>query len=319
MTDYTRANTDWLAACRIGVGVHWTAQTVPLTGQPLPFQEAVERFRLGAFLDAIDAAGADYVLFTAAHALQKLPCPHPVVDAIAPGRTCRRDLLGEIAQGLRDRGKSLVVYYNHSCNRADDPEWEQAVGYHAPDKTRFARNLQEIVAHMGTRYGDLIRAWWFDSSYSLDPSGPSNSVSTELGDFQFPWDDWAAAAKQGHPDRLVTFNAGIAKTHLYTNHQDYWAGELTDLTTPPTARYLPSGLQWHGWTCIDDRRWVYTDNSVPPHPALYTDDEILTFVRQCRKHQAPMCFNVLSFQDGTLSQPAIEQLGRVTTALDAQA
>ncbi len=31
-TGYTKANTDWLAKCRYGIGVHWTAQTVPRYG-----------------------------------------------------------------------------------------------------------------------------------------------------------------------------------------------------------------------------------------------------------------------------------------------
>ena len=48
--DYRRANTDWLAKCRYGVGVHWTAQTVPRTGPALPFQKAVETFNVKQFI-----------------------------------------------------------------------------------------------------------------------------------------------------------------------------------------------------------------------------------------------------------------------------
>ncbi|GEM_PF-2272511 len=40
MKTYTPANTDWLAACRVGIGVHWTAQTAPRRGTALPFAEA---------------------------------------------------------------------------------------------------------------------------------------------------------------------------------------------------------------------------------------------------------------------------------------
>ena len=29
--------------------------------------------------------------------------------------------------------------------------------------------------------------WWFDSPYSLDPRAPSNSVTTDLRGFRFPW------------------------------------------------------------------------------------------------------------------------------------
>ena len=313
---YHRANTDWLAACRLGLSVHWTAKSAPRHGAACNFQAAVERFRLDDFLAAVDRSGVDYVIFTATHALQLVPCPHPVVAGILPGRTAKRDLLGELAQGLAARGKKLIVYYNHSCNQADDPPWERAVGYHDPTKDRFANNILSVVRWLGERYGQLIRGWWFDSSYSLDVRGPGNSVSTDMTGFAFPWERLTVAAKAGHADRLVTYNAGY-NMFLYTEHQDYWAGEMTDLNTPPTGRYLPSGIQWHGWTCLDDRNWVYSDNSRPPHPPLYTDAEILTFVSKCRQQQAPMCFNVVVYQDGTLLEESVQQLHRITTAIGA--
>lgn len=312
---YQRANTEWLAACTLGISVHWTIQTLPRQGAALKFSDAVERFQIRKFLDAVEASGADYVIFTATHALQFLPCPHPLIDNILPERTTERDLVGEIAQGLASLGKKLVVYYNHSCNNGEDRIWEQAVGYHDQTKDRFGENICSIVRWMGERYGHLIQAWWFDSSYSLDPRGPYNAVTTDMRGFQFPWEKLTAAAKAGHSDRLVTYNAGIACTFLYTEHQDYWAGELTDLKTPPTARFLDNGLQWHGWTCLDDQRWVYNDNRTEPHSPLYSDKEILAFVSACRRHQAPMCFNVISFQDGSLAETSVHQLNRISKAL----
>lgn len=315
MTTYQKGNTDWLASCTLGVSVHWTARTVPRRGTAVTFAESVARFRLEDFLGGVEASGADYVIFTATHALQMLPCPNPVVDSILPGRTAERDLIGEIAQGLAASGRKLIVYYNHSCNSGDDPDWERAVGYHARSKQRLAENICAIVRWMGDRYAQSIGAWWFDSSYSLDPRGPNNSVTTDMGGFQFPWEKMTAAAKVGHPGRLVTYNAGIADTFLYTEHQDYWAGELYDLQTPPTSRFLNNGLQWHGWACLDDRRWVYTDNRTEPHPPLYSDSELVTFLTACRPHQAPMCFNVIAFQDGSMAEASVKQLSQVSKEL----
>lgn len=314
-SEYKRPSTDWLARCRLGIGVHWTVQTVPSTGPPLSFQKAVEAFDLDGFLAAVEHAGADYVLFTATHALQMLPAPHPVIDEIFPGRTCRRDLLGELADRLAGKGKHLLVYYNHSCNHRDDPEWEQAVGYHAPDKNRLAENLLSIVGLLGERYGDRLKAWWFDSPYSLDTRGPHNSVTTDMSGFPFPWERFTVAAKRGHADRLVTYNAGVSQTYLYTTHQDYWAGELVNLDAPATGRYLESGLQWFGWTCIEDRRWVHTKLDAPIRPPLYPDEQVIEFVRTCNAHLAPMTFNVGIYQDGTMAPASVEQLHRVAGAL----
>ncbi|MFC1597555.1 alpha-L-fucosidase [Planctomycetota bacterium] len=312
---YKRANTDWLARCRFGIGVHWTAQTVPGSGPPKPFQKAVDEFDLEGFIEAVDYAGADYVLFTAAHALQMLPAPHPVIDKILPGRTCKRDLIRELADALAAKGKHLLVYYNHSCNHQQDSTWEKAVGYHAPNKKQFAENLIDIVGWMSRRYKEKIKAWWFDSPYSVDPRGPHNSVTTDMTGFQFPWERFTAAAKLGYFGRLVTYNAGVAGTFLYTTHQDYWAGELVNLNTPPKSRHLDNGLQWFGWTCMDDRRWVHTKLDTPSPPPLYSDEQVVNFVRTCNEHTAPMTFNVGIYQDGTLASAAVEQLHRLNAAL----
>lgn len=313
---YVRANTDWLADCRFGIGVHWTAQTVPQTGRPKSFQDAVTDFDLSKFMAAVEYAGADYVLFTAAHALQMLPAPHPVLDRILPGRTCKRDLLAELADALTARQKLLLVYYNHSCNQGNDRAWEQAVGYHAPDKRQFADNLLDIVSWLGNRYKAQIKAWWFDSPYSLDPRGPNNSVSTDLNGFQFPWESFTVAAKAGYGERLVTYNAGVNETFLYTTHQDYWAGELVNLETPPKSRYLDNGLQWFGWTCLEDRAWVHWTCDTPIPSPLYTDEQVYRFVHTCRHQRAPMTFNVGVYQDGTLADASVEQLHRLHLALN---
>lgn len=312
---YERAKTDWLAKCRFGVGVHWTAQTVPRSGPPRTFHKAVDEFDLAEFVKAVECTGADYVLFTAAHARQMLPAPHPVLDRILSGRTCKRDLIRELADALAAKGKHLLVYYNHSCNHRDDPEWEKAVGYHAPNKERFAQNIMDIVGHMSERYKEKIRAWWFDSPYSLDTRGPHNSVTTDMSGFQFPWEEFTVTAKNGFPARLVTYNAGVNKTFLYTTHQDYWAGELVNLDAPAKSRYLDNGLQWFGWTCIEDRRWVHTklDTSIPS--PLYTDEQVIQFVRTCNQHMAPMTFNVGIYQDGTMATESVEQLYRLHLAL----
>lgn len=312
---YTRANTDWLAKCRYGIGVHWTALTVPRHGDPLPFQQAVDAFKLKDFVQQVRYAGADYVLFTACHALQLLPAPHSVIDRILTGRTCKRDLIGELADALAAHGLPLLVYYNHSCNHAQDRPWEQAVGYHGQDKNVLAKNLSEVVAWMGGRYKDKIKAWWFDSPYSLDPRGPHNSVTTDMTGFDFPWEQFTVAAKAGYPARLVTYNPGIAKTFLYTTHQDYWAGEMVNLKTPATSRYLENSLQWFGWTCIEDRRWVHTTRNTEIPKPLYSDEEVIAYVRQCRSYQAPMTFNVGIYQDGTMAPASVEQLHRLGTAL----
>ena len=312
---YTRANTDWLAKLRYGIGVHWTAQSVPRQGPPLPFRQAVDAFDLKAFVAQVRHAGADYVLFTAAHALQMLPAPNSAHDRILPGRTCQRDLIGELADALAVHHLPLIVYWNHSCNGKSDPAWRQAVGYDGKDKGRFADHVTEIIGWMGQRYGKRIRAWWFDSPYSLDPSGPHNSVTTDMTGFRFPWERLTVAAKAGFPGRLVTYNAGVDETYLYSTHQDYWAGEMNDLKHPAGSRYQPNGLQWFGWTCLDDRSWVHAKLDTAIIQPLYGDAELAAYVRTCNAHQAPMTFNLGIYQNGTMSRASLDLLHRLGGSL----
>ena len=315
-TAYQRANTDWLAKSHYGVGVHWTAQTVPRRGAPQPFQKAVDAFDVKHFVEELIYAGAEYLLFTSTHALQMLAAPHPVIDRILPGRTCQRDLIGELAHELNAKGLPLLLYYNHSCNSNEDPAWQQAVGYQGQDKERFAQNLLEIVSWMGERYGERLRAWWFDSPFSLDPRGPHNYLTTDMTGFQFPWEKFTVAAKRGYASRLVTYNAGVNETFLYTTHQDYWAGELVDLKHLPRGRFQSNGLQWFGWTCLEDRGWVHHERDAEISKPLYSDDELLAFVRATSANQAPMTFNVGIYQDGTMARASVEQLHRLKRNLN---
>ena len=311
---YKTADTSWLAACAYGVSVHWTAQSMPRRGKPAPFREVVKAFDVNAFVEAIAETGAGYLIFTTMHALQMPPAPNPVLDGILPGRTCERDLMREIGEGLAARDMHLILYYNHSCNSGNDPEWEQAVGYHDPDKSRLADNLCEIVGWMGSHYGRLCKAWWFDSSYSLDPSGPHHSVTTDMTGFRFPWEHFTAAAKRGFPDRLVTYNAGVSQTYLYTTHQDYRAGEIIDLDHPPTSRFAENGLQWHGWTYLDDM-WVHEEADAEIPEVRFPVEKLVDFVRVCRAHEAPMTFNLGVYRDGTVSAHALKAMKALGKAL----
>jgi hypothetical protein len=105
----------------------------------------------------------------------------------------------------------------------------------------------------------------------------------------------------------------VAQTFLYSTHQDYWAGELVDLKTPARSRYLKSGLQWFGWTCLDFRAWVHTKRNTEIPQPLYPDEEVTSYVRTCNAHQAPMTFNVGIYQDGRMAPASVEQLHRVRT------
>jgi hypothetical protein len=307
--EYKRANASWLAACSFGISTHWTAQSQSVGADDwLPFEEAVAGFSAEDYVEKIAGAGAEYVIFTGAHALQMLPAPCEAIDRIAPRRTTKRDLIGDLADACHARGLHFMLYYNHSCNHGDDPEWEYAVGYHAADKSRMTKNLLSIVSELGARYGSRVAGWWFDSCGSLDPSGVYNSTTTEMHGFAFPWDEWVETARTGFAGRLVTLNSGLLTHYLYSLHQDYEAGEVSGLIAVPSAQFTQEGLQDHRWLCFDNPGWVHGKVKTPFAAPRFGLEAVADYVRSCNKVKVPVTFNVDIDRTGTLSPESLAQL-----------
>ncbi len=313
---YHQADTSWFAACRFGVSTHWTAQSQPVGADDwVPFDEAVSRFDVTRYVDQVAAAGAQYVIFTSAHALQMLPAPSAAIDRIAPGRTTKRDMLGDLADACRARGLHLILYYNHSCNSGDDPAWEHAVGYHASDKSKLASNLLGILRELGARYGSKVEGWWFDSCFSLDPRGTYNSVTTDLHGFQFPWEEWTAAAKTGYPERLVSLSSGMLTHYIYSTHQDYEGGEANDLVGVPSTQFTLDHLQGHRWVCLDNPEWLHGRVKTPLAPPRFQLDPVTDYVRTCNKCRVPVTFNIDIDRTSQLSPQSLALLAEVRSRL----
>jgi hypothetical protein len=313
-----QSNSDWFAACHFGISTHWTAQSQPV-GQDdwLPFEEAVNRFDAKRYVQQAGDAGAQYIIFTSCHALQMLPAPCESIDQVAPGRTTPRDLIGDLADACHARGMHFILYYNHSCNHGDDPAWENAVGYHAADKSRLTRNLLAIVDELGKRYGSRVDGWWFDSCFSLDPRGVYDSVTTDLHGFQFPWDEFVAAAKAGHEQRLVTLSSGMLTHFLYSSHQDYEGGEANDLVAVPSSRYTIDHLQAHRWVCLDNPEWVHGRVMTPLAKPRFKSESVTDYVRACNKSSVPVTFNIDIDRTGKFSPDSLALLGDVSRRLHA--
>jgi hypothetical protein len=280
-------------------------------GRWLPFPEAVVKFDTSRFVGSLRDAGAKYLIFTATHALQMLPAPCREIEAILPGRTTKRDLIADLIKACDAAGLHFILYYNHSCNHGDDPAWETAVGYHAKDKTRLAENLCVIIRHISMTYGQGIKAYWFDSCFSLDGRGPIDTVTTDMGTFQFPWAEWVASAKAGFEGRLVTLSAGMLSYFLYSERQDYEAGEANDLVSAPSSQFTIDGVQSHRWICLDNPDWVHSRWVKPLASPRYRLANVIDYVRVARHFQVPVTFNLDIDQTGAMNSLSLDFLRNV--------
>lgn len=308
------ADTSWMRGS-FGLSVHWTSKTVCLNGTSIPYSEAVDCFDPGRFAGDLAAAGAKHCIFTLTHGEQYLALPHPLLDKLLPGRTAKRDLIGELIVALAKYRIRFIAYYNHSCNGTGDPAWKKACGYadgiHG-NLDGFAENICGIVAYIARRYGSGIAGWWFDSSYSVDPRGPHNTVSCEMGGWRFPWKALADAAKSGHRDCAVTFNAGVGSRFLYAPCQDYYAGEAVRLDEP----FVPdavSGMRDHRWICADSPDWLLSAKNCAGGfaPPRFSVQEMRDFLKEHREAGRMVTFNLQIDQEGILNPSVLDAVKRM--------
>jgi hypothetical protein len=313
---YKRADATWFAACPFGISTHWTALSQAVNPADWrPFPETVAKFDVERFADQITSSGASYLIFTSCHALQWLAGPCDAIERVLPGRTNKRDMVGELARALKQRNIHFILYYNHSCNQGDDPAWELTVGYHDADKTRLVSNLLQILKELGDRHGQLAKAWWFDSCFALDARSPGWGPPQVPETFRFPWNDWVAAAKSGYPDRLVTLSVGMMRYYLYTDHQDYEWGEANDLIAVPAAQFTPDGLQAHRWVCLDNPDWVHSRYNEPLVPSRFKLEHLLTYVRTAHRVRVPVTFNVDVDRNGKFLPESLQLLRQLRDGL----
>ena len=297
-----RADTAWLRAARFGVMVHWTSESMPLRGDPLPYANAVEAFDVDAFADRMHRTGAGFVVFTTSHARQFFPAPLAALDRVIPGRTARRDLVADLAAALGRRDVKLMLYY-HLGSHAD-PEWLAASRFRDRDSSRFFDTWQAIVREAGERYGDRLAGWWFDDgAVTYYPRNP-------------PWEDLARAARSGHPGRLVCFNPWELASP--TEFQDLCAGEgCRDprgfgglLVRDGDGRYpvgVHAGLQ--STAClVFESVWVHGRRDTPPGPPSWTEPEVRRLLGEFAAYRNVPIFNLEITQEGIVSDRSVDVL-----------
>lgn len=329
---FKRADATWMAKAKFGISVHWTTQSMPQRGERLPFSAAVDEFDIARFCGQVETTGADYVIFTSNHAEHYFPGPVAAIDNILPGRTMRRDLIGEIAGELKRRGRRFILYF---CLNSDRDSWQKALGYHHPTSFKpYIKNLCDVISGISRHYAGLLAGWWFDCGYHVDTTGPTNLVyapSLQGREYQFPWERLTAAAKAGGDEILVAYSPGAnLNDFYYTEHQDYWHGErgffngnperntivpLDNVCLTPPGRFHPGGLQCHQWTCLDNRHWVHVKPDTDAADPLYSEDEVYEFLKICNDKQAALTLNVEIFQEGIISEKAAEFLKRINSRL----
>ncbi len=292
-----RASTDWFVEAKYGVMFHWSTTTQPLRGPQKSYPDAVNAFDIDAFADMVRETGAGYVIFTSVHGIMHFPAPLKSIETVMPERTCRRDLIGEMAGKLQEHGIPLILYFHHGVG---DTKWMKATGFLSPDKSGFFRIERDILTEIGHRYGKKVAGYWFDDRYPLQPFA-------ELYE----------ATKVGNPDRIVAWNSWILpKT---TEFQEYYSGEFGGaLITPPASFFSEngsaSGLQPHGMIFLDDP-WQHGYPDTDIAPPLFVTQRLIDYVQTCIAQKLVITMNMGITQDGKVSPATLKQMRTLRRAI----
>ena len=299
-----RASTDWLVSAGYGVMFHWTDDTQPRGGLKKPYPDAVNAFDVDAFTKLIVETGAAYVLFTLNHAHPHCPAPILSWEAIHPGSTTRRDLLGDIADALAKRGIRFLLYINSPVltmlgNIGTTGQYELTCS-----EEQFTEIHKNVLSEIGSRYREKLAGYWFDSWYQSLAAYPDVPIEAIYH-----------YCKVGNPGRITAFNFWIFP--VLTPWQDYWAGELNSLQSPFESRYVQrgagTGFQAHGLLSMLPS-WVHSETGPIPPPQFNTED-LIAHVKANMEHQAFTTINIGIYQDGTIEQSSLDMMRQLRRAI----
>jgi hypothetical protein len=295
-----RGDASWMVEGKYGIFVHWSALSHGFTGnEPRAkwFQKSVDMFDVKVFADAIQRTGAGWVTFTATHQGFYWPGPNASLDRIAPGRTARRDLLGEIINELDRRGIRTLFYLHTGYNGFDPQVWREAVGAKDSGTERFSDNIEAILRECSLRYGEKLKGFgYIDGALAWDyPLNPS-------------WEGWARAIKAGNPNALVGFSSNRGPT----------VGPFSELAVTdgaselrqPDPQLIGPGRQLGdvttAWWCLMDRGGWFAKspmNGKISGGPVHSTEEYVAFFQRMAVAKIPVTVNLIMTADVTDEHP----------------
>ncbi|MFC1738873.1 gamma-glutamyltransferase [Planctomycetota bacterium] len=298
----SRASTDWMVKAKYGVMFHWEPNSQPRHGPKKPYAEAVRDFDVNAFADMVEKTGGGYVIFTLNHGHSQWPAPIKSWEKIHPGWTTERDLVGDMADVLDKRGIKMMLYIASHCV-VDDAlscdsisSGEEAVEVHI-----------ETLQEMGLRYGRKLAGYWFDGWDIIPQHSPSSAT---------PFERVFNACKAGNPERIISANYWLFPDA--TGWQEYWAGEIDGPLKPATGRYIEysagEGLQLHTLIMLEGI-WVHGRPDSEMESPVFTEQELIDFVRDITGKQGVVTINLGIFQDGTIGQKSAKVMRTLREAI----
>ena len=294
--------TDWMHTAKIGAFMHFLPNAKNF--------KVVDQFDVAAVTKQLADSGVRYFVITLGQNSGYMNSPNATYDKIAgyaPGERCsKRDLPRELAAALKPYGIRLMLYLPCQTPNQDLQAakafglLETPLNHDRKINPAFAERWASVIREWSDRYGTAISGWWFDGGYAWIGF---NSEIARL---------YAAAAKHGNPQAVVTFNPGVGLKR-WTDAEDYTAGELNEpFKQTCNVRWL-DGSQWHALTFLG-KNWGKRE-------PRYADTEWIAWVRAVTTNGGVVTLDAGPNYDasaapvGTFSDAQLKQLRAITDAL----
>ena len=158
-------------AMRYGMFTHIVYRyTNTADGKPYhSFEEFANGIDVTAYSDQLKAFGVEYLIFTGWHAAMYNLGPNAALEKWLPGHTVKRDVIGELADALNERGIKLIIYAHPNDGHDLKPEEQERVGFIKPEKgvarlmPKFNDFINEVYAETASRYAkkpNVLGFWW---------------------------------------------------------------------------------------------------------------------------------------------------------------
>ena len=220
-----KASTAHFASFDYGLMFQYGAWGFPQNGgAALPINQQAANFNVASFVSMVKSTGAKYVIWSTTWYTYQMDAPNAAVNAIVgeTNRTAATDLIGSVAAALAAQGIDFYLYYHSGSDTQapggyDSTDWWQAQNWPATwssagwgDRSTFFNNWTNVVSTLGTRYGPLLKGWFFDDGGMLY--------------YGAPFERLAMAARAGNSSRLLSYNSWVLSN--ITDFEDVAFGEV---------------------------------------------------------------------------------------------
>ena len=300
-----RSDTKWMADAGYGLMFQWGEWGYPRHGPKKVWPKMIDDFNVESFADMCAYMGAGYVVWSATWITYYFPAPIKAIDNILPGRTCSRDLIGELADALNKRGIKMILYYHLGHGTNVNAEWWKNNWVSHASMAKFFENFCAITTEVGSRYGKKLAGWMIDDGMIYYPG---------------PFEQMGKALKTGNPDRLISYNSWVLPR--FTDFQDFFMGEGNEGGNAGSGpkggdgiiiKGPQEGLQGFACFVLDGPNWGIYQAETKINPPQFTRDQITALVNNALERKLALSFNLLMYEDGSVSLESLEMMKYVRT------